>query len=356
MVNWDAGWEVGLLVSLLAAAALLVLSLFLLNRIHARRLERALHLEQGLEQTLLEWARRGPAPEEIAQLSRLRGDDRAVLFRVCLRILPELEAEAVERVRSGLEHSSILDREVANLRHWSWGRRADACRMLGRLGCRRAIPGLVERLEDPDPVVRQRAIAALGDLRAVGALDRIVAALDATAGWTDLLAIMALSRMGPGSVPRIDALLRASTSPAMTKGLLQVTAQLGLAEDPALVRAFARYDDPEVRVEAVRALGRIPADEASVDVCLAAMDDPAWPTRALAARSLGHLGDRRAIPRLERAMGDRAYWVRHHAGQALATLGQAGQDALQRRLADPNPFVRDMANQMLFTSALAGAT
>ncbi len=356
MVNWDAEWEVGLLVLLLAAAALLILALFLLNRIHARRAERVLRLEEALEQTVLGWARDDLARDETERLSRLHGRDRDVLLRVCLRILPSLDPGAIDGVRGGLERWGLLDRKVAYLHHWSWGRRADACRVLGRLGHATAIPALIERLEDPHPMVRQRAVAALGDLRAVVALDRIVGALDASASWTDLLAIMALSRMGPESVPRIDALLRASTSPAMTKGLLQVTAQLGLAADPALVRALAGHDDPEVRVEAVRALGHIPGDAESVDVCLAAMDDPAWPTRALAARSLGRLGDSRAIPRLERAMGDRAYWVRHHAGQALATLGQAGEDALERRLADPNPFVRDMATQMLFTRALAGAS
>jgi HEAT repeat protein len=246
-----------------------------------------------------------------------------------------------------------LDREIANLRHRSAGQRADACRVLGRLGYAAAIPALVGRLKDRDPLVRRRAIAALGDLRAIETLDRIVATLEAFGGWGDLLAIMALSRMGPASVPRVGALLATSTSPPMIKALLQVTAQLGLASDPALVRQLARHDAPEVRVEAVRALGHIPPDAESVEVCLAALDDPAWPTRALAARSIGRLGDSRAIPRLERAMGDTAYWVRHHAGQALAHLGEPGREALARQLGAANPFVRDMATQMLFTSTTA---
>jgi HEAT repeat-containing taxis protein len=151
-------------------------------------------------------------------------------------------------------------------------------------------------------------------------------------------------------------LLERSVTPARIKGLLQVTGQLGAAADPDAVRALVSHEDPEVRVEAVRALGRIPPDPASVDVCLAALDDEAWPTRALAARSLGRLGDERAIPRLERGMGDPAYWVRHHAGEALAELGAAGIRALERRLEDPNPFVRDMAAQKLFTSAAAQET
>jgi HEAT repeat protein len=354
MVIWDAGWEIWLLRALLASAALLVLVLFLLNRIHARRTEATLRLERVLEHTVLSWAHDDLAPDEARQLAQLRGSDRDLLLRVCFRILPSLDPAAIEGVRAGLKRWGLLDRELAKLHHRNPARRADACRLLGRLGWRVAIPALIERLADSHPLVRQRAIAALSDLGAVEALESIVGTLEATASWTDLLAIMALSRMGPESVPQVDALLRASRSPAMTKGLLQMTAQLAQAADPALVRALASHADPEVRVEAVRALGHIPADAESVAVCLTALEDPAWPTRALAARSLGRLGDSAAIPWLEQAMGDSAYWVRHHAGQALAALGGAGRDALQRRLADPNQFVRDMATQMLFTNALPG--
>jgi len=344
---------VQLLVALLAAVALLVLALFAANRVHGRRAERALRLEQAFEEILRGWAQRDPLSQEIDQLASLRNRDRIPLFHVCLRIMPALDANAAERVRNGLQRAGLLDREVANLRHRSVDRRADACRILGRLGYAAAIPALVGRLEDRDPLVRRRAIAALGDLRAIDALDRIAATVEAFAGWNDLLVIMALSRMGPASVPRVGALLDTSTSPPTIKALLQVTAQLGLASHPAFVRELARHDDPEVRVEAVRALGHIPPDVESVEVCLTALDDPAWPTRALAARSIGRLGDSRAIPRLERAMGDTAYWVRHHAGQALAHLGEPGREALERRLGDANPFVRDMATQMLFTRATA---
>jgi HEAT repeat protein len=344
---------VQLLLALLSAVALLVLALFAVNHAHGRRAERGFQVEQSFEEILREWARRDPLAHEIDRIASLRSRDRRPLVHVCLRLMVELDANAAERVRNALRQAGYLDREVANLRHRSAGRRAEACRILGRLGYAAAIPALVGRLEDREPLVRRSALAALGDLRAIEAFDRIATTLEAFGGWGDLLAIMALSRMGRTSVPRIGALLEASTSPPMIKALLQVTAQLGLASNPALIRNLARHVHPEVRVEAVRTLGHIAPDVESVDVCLAALDDPAWPTRALAARSIGRLGGGRAIPRLERAMGDTAYWVRHHAGQALAHLGEPGREALQRRLADANPFVRDMATQMLFTSTTA---
>jgi HEAT repeat protein len=220
------------------------------------------------------------------------------------------------------------------------------------LGQADAIPPLVERLRDPDTAVRGQAIGALADLGAVEALGPVVEAIDASADWGNLLAVMALARMGPASTPQVGALLETSRSPAMTKALLQVTGLLGVAADPAAVRALATHPDPEIRIEAVRALGTLAPDVESFTVCLAAMDDPEWPARALAARSLGRLGDTRAIPRLERAMGDTAYWVRHHVAEAMAGLGVAGEAALRRGLDDANPFVRDMAEQVLFMRAL----
>ncbi len=338
-----------LLLALLAALVGMVIVLFLANQVQNRRAARRLCLGTELEVTLRAWSRRGADPEEVERVRSLASSDRTTLLHTCVRLMPRLDAAGAVRTRDALRHAGLFDRLIADLSHRSADRRSDACRLLGRLGCGEAIPAVLQRLEDRVPAVRRQAILALCDLRAIEALDRIVAVMDATGSWSDLLAVMAISRMGPAAAPRVGALLAAAESPALLKGLLQVTGQLGHAADPELVRRLAAHPDPEVRVEAMRTLGHIPPQTESVDVCLAAMDDAAWPTRALAARSLGRLGDPRAITRLERAMGDTAYWVRHHAGQALAGLGDPGQQALRRRLTDANPFVRDMATEMLFT-------
>ena len=89
----------------------------------------------------------------------------------------------------------------------------------------------------------------------------------------------------------------------------------------------------------------------SVATCLRALDDAEWPPRALAAASLGRLGDTVAVARLRQAMGDPAYWVRHHVAEALASLGEAGETALRGAADDSTPFVRDMAAQALYLRA-----
>ena len=341
-------WELALLPALLAVAAVLVVALLLCSWWHGRQAVRTERLERTVRQLLTAWAERSPTPEELDRLAAMTAAERRVLLGCCMRELPGLEPEAQARVRDVMRRSTVLEREVARLRHRSPAHRAEACRILGRLGQHEAVPLLVERLRDPDTAVRREAIAALADLRAVEALGAVARALEAAGEWGNLLAIMSLVRMGPGSAPQFGALLESAESVAMTKALLQVTGQLGVAADPSRVRALAAHAEMEIRVEAVRALGSAAPDPESVTVCMTAMDDPEWPVRALAAWSLGRLHDERAVPRLERAMGDSAYWVRHHVAGALAELGEAGEAALTRGLGDANPFVRDMAAQALF--------
>ena len=175
--------------------------------------------------------------------------------------------------------------------------------MLGRLGGADAVRLLIERLRDREPVVRREAIGAL----ATAAPSRqwsIWSAPSIHRRLGESLTTMRLVRLGPGAIPALGALLASASSPETLKALLQVCGRLGGVGDPDRVRRLALHHDPEVRIEALRTLGSIEPDADSVTICLAAMDDPEWPVRALAAASIGRLGDPVAVPRLERAMGD----------------------------------------------------
>ena len=325
--------EVALLLGLTALAALLLAALLLVNWWHRRRDARLARL------TLHELTFAESRPELVA----------------CLEALPGLSTPAAEHAHDMVSLSAAARRELEGLAHRSAARRAEACRFAGRLGDRSAIPGLVRLLRDRDLAVRRAAIRALGELRAVEAVPDIADAIEAMGEWANLLLLMALIRMGPECAPAIGGLLAApgARSTAAIKGLLLVTSRIGVAADAGIVRSLAAHEDMEVRVEAVRVLGAITPDPRSADVCLTAMDDPEWPVRAIAASSLGRLGDERAIPPLARSMGDPAYWVRHHIAEAMASMGEPGAEALRRALHDANPFVRDMAAQALFMRALA---
>jgi HEAT repeat protein len=323
------------LLGLTALAALLLATLLVLSWWHRHRDERLARLS----------------------LDDLSYAENRLELVACLEALPVLDAAEADRVRDILSLSAAARSELARLGSSSASRRAEACRFAGRLGDTAAVPRLVELLYDRDPAVRREAIRALGQLRAVEAVPDIADAIEGLKEWSNLLLLMALIRMGPACASAIGALLAepGARSPAMLKGLLQVTSRIGVATDPAIIRALASHEDLEIRVEAVRVLGAIAPDPRSGDVCLAAMDDAEWPVRAIAASSLGRLRDERALARLRGAMGDPAYWVRHHVAEAMASMGEPGADALRGALHDVNPFVRDMATQALFMRALAEA-
>ena len=345
--------EIALLAALLFISLLLVIALFVAHWWHGLRDARGARLGDALRPMVARWAERGADATELAWLEQLPPRDGRTALVALLGEIAQLGPDGAARVRGALRQSGLAARELARLRHRSATRRIEACRLAGRLGDAAAVPLLLERLRDPDPGVRREAVRALGELRAVDAIPDLAQAIEAMGEWSNLLLVMALVRMGPGGAHAVGALLATARSPGMTKALLQVTGRLGSAAEPAVIRTLASHPDPEVRVEAVRALGLIAPDAESAAVCLAAMDDPEWPVRALAASSLGRLRDARAIPRLARALGDPAYWVRHHAAEAMAELGEPGAAVLRGALDDINPFVRDMASQTLFMRGLA---
>ena len=108
-------------------------------------------------------------------------------------------------------------------------------------------------------------------------------------------------------------------------------------------------------------------DALGVSRCLSArgsiaerLESPHLELRVAAARALGRLGMGEAIPALGRlsatpavealcdCVGDRSWWVRHHAAYALLGLGDEGRDALCELAArSDDRYAREMAREAL---------
>ena len=79
-----------------------------------------------------------------------------------------------------------------------------------------------------------------------------------------------------------------------------------------------------------------------------ALADPEWPVRAMAAQALGRLRSTPAVDALAQQLGDRSWWVRHHAAYALAAIGGDGHDALCECAArSADRYAREMAREAL---------
>ena len=118
------------------------------------------------------------------------------------------------------------------------------------------------------------------------------------------------------------------------------------AAAPAIERLLL-HAEPDVRVAAAKALGRMAAEPCS-NALLLALKDPEWAVRAQAAWALGRIGREEAVPSLAACLTDRAWWVRRHAAYALAALGRRGADVL--RLAahgSADRYARDIADEAL---------
>jgi len=161
---------------------------------------------------------------------------------------------------------------------------------------RLALPALKQALKDSDRIVRDQAIAKLGE--------RGPAARSAEPALIELLktekglsvrsrAAWALGRFGPAAKNAVPALIDALTDKHVT-----------------------------IRANSATALGRI-GSETAVGPLIVALDDPHSEVRAMAAQALGRFGPRAraAVPALRRLSDDKSQRVRKFATEALRRVG-----------------------------------
>jgi HEAT repeat protein len=190
-------------------------------------------------------------------------------------------------------------------------RAADALRQMGK-DAAAARSEIVAALSDSDPLVRGVAIRAIAEL-APDAPDAVSALM---ALFPDVDSIRAVSRFGAAggdAVPQLTELLR--------------------------------HEDPTVRWQAARTLGKIgvPALTAVPELARLTTSDPESLVREHAAEAMGDIGPAAAagIPALVMALNDPNSRVRRDAVRALGQMGPAAKNVLaavedSKRDSDPN--------------------
>ena len=102
-----------------------------------------------------------------------------------------------------------------------------------------------------------------------------------------------------------------------------------------------------VRNSAVDALGEI-GDKRAVEPLIKALGDEDWSVRYNAAEALGKIGDKRAVEPLIKALGDKHVVIRNSAAIALGKIGdKRAVEPLIKSLGDKNRGVRESAEVAL---------
>jgi HEAT repeat protein len=288
-----------------------------------------------------------------------------------LNLIDDHEEDVANLALEGLAELAALDdpRLLASLANGTSELRA---RLLPRLGgVAAALPAILSCLHDPQPNVRALACHALSR----GGNTGVVAELFALLADPDLgvvhAAVGAIQSLGSDETERLALAATSSANPAERRAALRIVTYLGYERSFALceaavagederlrdiaISALPTLDDPRAlplllgaaghasartRAAAVRALGNTVASAPVVDVLTAALDDPDPWARYYACQSLGKLGVRAALSRVEARLLDGAGQVRMAAVEALARIpGAEAASALTRLAAMPDPEI-----------------
>lgn len=202
--------------------------------------------------------------------------------------------------------------------------RAAALRVMGELKEDRAYPILIEAMDYKQPSVRGAAAQALGMLAKPEAAVSLQRALEDPVPAVRATAALSLAELGLKE--SVSALKRALADSSPMVQAKAAAALLRLNEPyesvAPVIRKLAQQNDPGMRAESAKALGSatgVNAREAVESLRILLVDALPLP-RMVAARSLGHIGVREAVPILKAALRDQDEAVRATAGGALARI------------------------------------
>lgn len=178
-----------------------------------------------------------------------------------------------------------------------------ATRALGEIGDPRAVPHLIQVLEESTSAeLRQGTAVALGRIGDERALDALIALFDDSVMSTRRAATDALRHFGERGISLAAGTLRTGSTLAREQAAIFLTDSADPRADDLLIAALKDVDAP-VRARAVHALGQrqTPGTLAAIRE---RVTDPELYVRAVTARVLGALGDTEAVDSLIELLGE----------------------------------------------------
>ncbi len=277
-------------------------------------------------------------------LRDLRGIPPKVMWNVALTVplhFDDQMSRRMVRIVGATNARRKIERLAGSM---FWFRRVRAARLAHVLP--QSAADIVERLlRDPSASVQAAALESFSADQVARHTTTILERLSHQSQSVQFTAQQALLR-GDGRITEaLSNWLETASEELATPGL-EVAANLN---DPRLVGQISRFataKDPQLRKLAARAT---PAGalEDDLEFFLPLFNDPDEDVRASVIKSAIRLDADRFVPRIARALTDRAWKVRRTAGQALAQSDNLGELYLRAALDHHDPFAADTARNVL---------
>ena len=195
-----------------------------------------------------------------------------------------------------------------------------------------AVPPLLERIRDPDWMVRWKVVNLLGyleDTRATLPLvERVVVDPNPHVRWRSLWAVSVL-RDEERATAELERWLH---QPEHRWNAAVGLSMFGRLDALPVLSEGTRSDDDWIRFEAVNGLGRV-HDESTSQLLAGLLEHPQERTRQEVVMSLGRIRDEAAVTALIAALDDPSPRVRWRAAMALKLAGRPrGAEPLRRLL------------------------
>jgi len=268
----------------------------------------------------------------------------------------DLDEAARRRVREALEEYGFVARQCAALLlSPDPFDRTSAARCLGEIKSETALPFLLEGLHDSESIVRNQAVASIGELKlpsAIGALLDIARTRPDVPSGLLSRALSACSVEGLGFLGSIPAQLGMVSDASIIREITHLEPSSSVEElpessdDEQLTQALSllKSSDMHERSEALKTLAQFRIQSSVRALALAARQDSEPNIRSVAISSLGSIDHQSVFPAILIGMADNAREVRAAAARALSRLSFDRADAYVRVIeTGDQDTIRDVA-------------
>jgi len=309
-------------------------------------------------------------PHRMDVMASRATDDRRAIEASLVKALDGFDAteESRGRVRRALEEYGFVAHQSATLLlgRDAW-ERSFAARILGQICSKTSLPFLIEAVHDGDSVVRNQAIASLGELKmpsAIGAL------LDIARRHPDIPASLLSETLSACSVESLGYLDSPSSEPGMIgdgrsgadlRDLQMFKSFEDLPagqEDQALTEILTKLEngDEQGRAQAVQQLGFHAAQRSVLALSSLALNDSHSSVRAAAVSSLGAIDHESVFAPVLIALADESREVRAAAARTLTSLHFDRADAYLRVMESTDAQTMRAVAQACITTGIVGQT